>query len=103
MSIENPLTTSNAIARVTPPTLSPPIKLNPLKPDLGIFADDILDISQQGLNKQQSESHIQASKDIEQLANEVVRVSSTIGRARSLGNLSTKQALALYNQIASLL
>lgn len=39
----------------------------------------------------------------EETANEFVRVSSSIGRAASAGQLSREEAVAIYRQIASLL
>jgi len=41
--------------------------------------------------------------DAEQAANEFIRVSSSIGRAASAGQLSREEAVAIYRQIASLL
>jgi len=103
MSIANPLTASNAITRVKPPTITASAKPNPISPDLGVFSDDILDISTKGLEKQQAETQINASQEISNIESDVVRVSSSIGRAKSLGNLSSEQAAALYKKIASLL
>lgn len=39
----------------------------------------------------------------EEAANEFIRVSSSIGRAASAGQLSREEAVAIYRQIASLL
>ena len=103
MSIATPLTASNAIARVIPSTITPQSKSKPIKPELGVFAKDILEISKQGLEKQRSEAQLNASKEINDIASDVVRVSSSIGRAKSLGNLTTEQAAALYQKISSLL
>jgi hypothetical protein len=47
--------------------------------------------------------HIEASRKIGDIANEVVKVSSTIGRAHSVDNLSNHQASELYNKITNLL
>lgn len=41
--------------------------------------------------------------DVEQAANEFIRVSSSIGRAATSGQLSREEAVAIYRQIASLL
>ncbi len=41
--------------------------------------------------------------DAEQAANEFIRVSSSIGRAATSGQLSREEAVAIYRQIASLL
>jgi hypothetical protein len=73
------------------------------KAKLGEFADDILDISTLGIDKQRKEAQLLASKEINDIANDVIRVSSSIGRARTLGNLTDSQATNLYNKIAALL
>lgn len=70
---------------------------------LGEFADDILNISTIGHEKQRAEAQLQATQEINDIANDVIRVSSSIGRARTLGNLSNSQATSLYNKIAALL
>ena len=103
MSIANPLTASNAIARAIPSTISPQSKPKTVKPDLGVFAKDVLEISKEGLKKQQNEAQLNASKEINDIASDVVRVSSSIGRAKSLGSLTTEQAASLYQKISSLL
>jgi len=108
MSIANPLTASSDLQRVPRPSLSPLPEGNPAKTDLGVYSNDILEISQQGLEKQKAETQVNAqqqatSADIDKLAKDVVRVSSTIGRAKSSGTLNAQQATALYNKIASLL
>lgn len=103
MSIANPLTASSMIQRTFMLKPEEPSKEKPLKPDLGVFENDIVKISQLGLEKQQKETQVEASRKIEDIANEVIRISSTIGRARSVGNLTNNQASNLYNKIASLL
>lgn len=70
---------------------------------LGEFADDILNISTLGHEKQSKEAKLQASQQINDIANDVIRVSSSIGRARTLGNLTNSQATSLYKKIAALL
>lgn len=70
---------------------------------LGEFADDILNISTLGHEKQSKEAKLQASQQINDIANDVIRVSSSIGRARTSGNLTNSQATNLYNKIAALL
>jgi len=105
MSISTPLTASSNIQRITPATINKP-QPSPLKPaftNLGEFSADILEISKQGIVKQQTETQISASKEINKIATDAVRVSSSIGRAQSQGNLSNKQAIELYNKIARLL
>ncbi|PKG81132.1 hypothetical protein CXF85_20475 [Colwellia sp. 75C3] len=98
----NPLTASSDIARaVTKISTSQPQK-SPIKPTLGSFADDVLKISTLGLDKQQKEIQIDASNKIEDVANEVIRISSSIGRAKAIGNLTYTQAINLYNKISHL-
>ena len=70
---------------------------------LGEFADDILTISTLGHEQQRKEAQLQASQKINDIANDVIRVSSSIGKARTLGNLTNSQAANLYNKIAALL
>jgi len=102
MSISTPLTASSDIQRISAATINKP-QSNQLETDLGEFSADILEISKQGIAKQQTETQISASKDINKIATEVIRVSSSIGRAQSQGNLSNEQAIELYNKIAKLL
>tara|TARA_R110001583_G_scaffold86759_2_gene226560 strand:+ start:6786 stop:7100 length:315 start_codon:yes stop_codon:yes gene_type:complete len=104
MSIATPLTAGSEIQRSSAVSKTiAVVKEKPLKPDLGAFSKDIVEISKLGLEKQQKESQIEASRKIEDIASEVIRISSTIGRARSIGNLTNSQATSLYNKIASLL
>lgn len=103
MSIATPLTASSDISRNLDLRIKITGKEKPLKPDLGIFSTDVVEISRLGIEKQQKEIQIEASREIEDIANEVIRVSSTIGRARSVGNLTNNQATNLYNKIAALL
>jgi len=71
---------------------------------LGEFADDILTISTLGHEKQRTDAQLQASNKInDDIANDAIRVSSSIGKARILGNLTNSQATNLYNKIAALL
>ncbi len=103
MSAIPPLTASSDIARSSPKETPPFTKGSPLKPHLGAFAADVVNISSLGVEKQQKEIEVNAARKIEDIANEVVRVSSTIGRARSVGSLTNSQASELYNKIASLI
>lgn len=103
MSIANPLTASSAIQRAFIPKSDELSKENPIKPNLGVFESDIVEISQLGLEKQQKETQVEAARNIEDIANEVIRINSTIGRARSINNLTNNQATDLYNKISSLL
>jgi hypothetical protein len=103
MSVSNPLTASSDISRSLVFNGSSPTKEKPLQPDLGVFSQDIVEISQLGIEKQQKETQVEAVRKIEDIANEVIRVSSTIGRARSVGNLTNSQATILYSKIAALM
>lgn len=103
MSIATPLTASSAIARSFGSKIEVTRKEKPVKPDLGAFSTDVVEISRLGLEKEQKETQIEASRKIEGIADEVVKISSTIGRARSVGNLTNNQAINFYNKIASLL
>ncbi len=71
----------------------------PLKPDL----TDLVTVSRQGIEKQQQANQLEASKQIEDIANDAIRVTSSIGKARSVGGLTNSQATELYNEIAKLL
>ena len=103
MSIANPLTAKSDIQRSFMPKAQALSKEKALKPDLGVYSKDIVEISKLGHEKQQKEIQIEASREIEDIANEVIRVSSSIGRARSVGSLTHHQATSLYNKIATLL
>ena len=70
---------------------------------LGEFADDILNISTLGQEKQRTEAQLEANIKINDIANEVVKVSTSIGKARFSGSLTHSQATDLYNKIAAIL
>lgn len=105
MIMSNPLTAASDIQRA--------IKLSPMQsdtrmksafgPNLGEFANDVLKVSDLGREKLQKEQQLEQSQEIREIANDVVRVSSSIGRARSSGGLTSHQATSLYNKIAALL
>ena len=103
MSILNPLTASYDIQRSLAPKVAINGKENPLKPNLGVFSADIVEISILGIEKQQKEAQLEASREVKDIANEVIKINSTIGKARSVGNLTKHQASDLYNKISSLL
>lgn len=103
MSVANPLTATSDIQRSFTSKEPLTIKEKPIKPDFGVFSEDIVKISQLGIEKQQKETQTEAVRKIEDIADDVVRISTTIGRARSVGNLTNSQATQLYNKIASLL
>ncbi len=103
MSLATPLTASSVIQRSLPVNIEDICKEKPLLPDLGKFESDIVTISHLGIEKQQKEAQIEASRKIEEIANDVIKISSTIGKARSVGSLTNSQASSLYNKIALLL
>jgi len=70
---------------------------------LGEFADDILNISTLGQEKQRTEAQLEASIKINEIASEVIKVSTSIGKARFSGSLTHSQATDLYNKIAAIL
>jgi len=103
MSIANPLTASSEIQVAFIGKTEGRAKEIPLKPDLGPYARDVVNISTLGIEKQQKEIQVEATRQIDNIANEVIRLSSSIGKARSVGNLTHSQATTLYKQIANLL
>lgn len=105
MSSANLLTAASDIQRaLTPrPNQSNISKDKALKPDFGEFEKDMLSISSLAQEKLQKEKQIQTNQEIDNIANEVIRISSSIGKARSTGGLTSSQATELYNKIASLL
>jgi len=103
MSIANPLTASSEIQRAFIPKQVGADKETPLKPDLGIYAKDVLEISKLGLERQQKETQVHASRNIDNIANEVIKISSSIGKEKAVGNLTHSQATNLYNKISGLL
>lgn len=108
MLASNPLTASTDIQK-SASTLKPLVKeIGPMVnkvngENLGEFTDDILNISTLGRKKQRQETQLETSQKINDIANDVIRVSSSIGRARTSGNLTNSQATNLYNKIAALL
>jgi hypothetical protein len=103
MSIANPLTASSVIPQASKILITKGTKEKTFKPDLAIFSQDVLEISTLGIVKLKKQTQLAGSKKIEDIANNVIRVSSTIGRAKFVGTLTNSQATYLYNKIASLL
>jgi hypothetical protein len=103
MSIATPLTASSVIQRSIMPTSAEVSKDKPLKSDLGVYAKDVVEISKLSIEKEQKETQLEATRSIEGIASEVIKISSSLGKARSTGNLTNSQATTLYNKIASLL
>lgn len=71
----------------------------PVKPGL----TELVEISTIAIEKQQQATQLSASKQIKEIAIDVVKVSSTIGKAQSSNNLTNNQATELYQKIAKLL
>ncbi|WP_440875610.1 hypothetical protein [Thalassotalea sp. PLHSN55] len=104
MSVANPLTAASDIAKVKPELSSVSLaKEKPLKPDLKEFSADVVEISSLAQEKLAKETQVEATRKIEDIASQVIRISSSIGKAKSMGNLTNQQATELYNKIASLL
>jgi len=103
MSIANPLTAGSEIQTALIAKPAEIVKEKPLKPELGVYTSDVVKISNLGIEKQQKEAQVEATRQIDNIANEVIRVSSSIGKAKAVGNLTHSQATTLYKQIANLL
>jgi hypothetical protein len=95
VDIQKIATTFKQLAEVTGGTVN--------EKKLGEFADDILNISTLGHEKQRIEAQLQATQKTNDLPTDVIKVSSSIGKSRVLGNLTNSQATNLYNKIAALL
>lgn len=59
--------------------------------------------TRQDISLLQQAAPVDNRNQAEETANEFIRVSSSIGRATSAGQLSREEAVAIYRQIASLL
>ncbi|MFT7005707.1 MAG: hypothetical protein ACJAXJ_000206 [Colwellia sp.] len=70
---------------------------------LATAISDLVEISKLATEKQQQATQLNASKQIEEVATDVVKISTTIGKARSSNNLTNSQAIELYQKIAKLL
>lgn len=104
MSIANPLTAGSEIQRVATSKRQPEKTAESPEKSFGIFAEDVLEISSLGREKLQKENQIDAAnRQIEQIAKEFIRVSSSIGKSEVANNLNHEQATSLYKAIASLL
>lgn len=74
------------------------IEVQPLEPKLS----DLVEISKIAIEKQQA-PQLDATNQIKEIALDVIKVSSTIGKARTSNNLTNSQATELYKKIAQLL
>lgn len=105
MSIISPLTAGSEIVRAKPQISAPLItENNNIKGSsvFGEFANDIVKISSLGQEKQQTERQLNDS-NVDNIANEVIRINTSIGKSKSLGNLTNSQATELYRSISQLL
>ena len=104
MSIANPLTAGSEIQRVSISNTRQEKKSETPEQSFGVFAQDVLEISSLGREKLQKENQVDAAnRQIEQIAKEFIRVSSSIGKNKVANNLNHEQATTLYKAIASLL
>ncbi|WDE12153.1 hypothetical protein [Thalassomonas haliotis] len=104
MSIANPLTAGSEIQRVAVTSQTQVKPTTAPEKSFGVFAEDVLEISSLGREKLQKENQLDAAnRQIEQIAKEFIRVSSSIGKSEVANNLSHEQATALYKAIAALL
>ena len=103
MSVANPLTAGSEIsfAGLSRDGMLSAESVSEKK--FGVFAADIVEISAIGRDKLQKVTQVEASREIDKIANEVVRISSSIGKAQSVGNLSHDQAAELYKEISLML
>jgi len=103
MPAVSPLTAGIEINRANTSTADTSAKAPYLQSTFGQNASDVVNISSLAREKLQQENQLEASQKINEIADDVIRVTSTIGRAKSSGNLSQSQATELYNKIANLL
>jgi len=103
MSIVNPLTVNSDIARANSASNSLPMINTEIKSSYNEFNGDTVEISSLGSKRLQEDKQSQTTRKIEDVANEAISLSSTIGRIDFTGNLNHAQAKELYNKIASLL
>jgi hypothetical protein len=96
----NPLTASNDISLVSLGQNDSVDNKSQQSP-FGEFSQDIVSISKLARQQQQTEQNTEAN--INAIARDAVRVTSTIGQAKASGNLTQAQAEALYKKIAALL
>ncbi|MDP2561580.1 hypothetical protein [Psychrobium sp. 1_MG-2023] len=73
------------------------------KPDLGEFKKEVVQVTQLAREKQQQEQGLQALSQDKPQANEAIRVSSSLGKSQSVGQLTETQAIKIYKQIANIL
>ena len=97
-TIIEPFSATSTVEKKSSEFLTSNSASNELKPDTVTISNDAkqqLDLS--------GSTYAQTNRSIDQIANEVVRVSSSIGQAQSQGNLNAEEANKLYHEIAALL
>jgi len=97
-TIIEPFSATSTVEKKSSELLTSNSASNELKPDTVTISNDAkqqLDLS--------GSTYAQTNRSIDQIANEVVRVSSSIGQAQSQGNLNAEEANKLYHEIAALL
>ena len=104
MSVASPLTAGSeiAVSSITEQRTSVVDETNLSQSQFGQFNQDIVTISKLAREKQQ-QSERSAEQEIQQIATDVIRVTSTIGLSKAAGNLTETQASKLYKEIAALL
>ncbi|SFC45288.1 hypothetical protein [Pseudoalteromonas denitrificans] len=100
MSIAIPLTAGSEIQKTS--VIRDQVNTTKSESKFGDFSNDIVKISQLARQKQLNEKS-ESNQNSHSITSESVRVSSTIGKAKSISNLTQKQATQLYNEIASFL
>ncbi|WDD99364.1 hypothetical protein [Thalassomonas actiniarum] len=104
MSIANPLTAGIETQRVAVASPTQVKATETPETSFGVFAEDVLEISSLGREKLQKENQLDAAnRQIEQIAKEFIRVSSSLGKSEVANNLNHEQATTLYKAIAALL
>ncbi len=104
MPTTNPVNTNSTIIQhglnmKTSTLNAEPTSVKTGAPDLS----DLVEISKLATERQQQKTQLETSKRIKEVAVDVVKISSTIGKAQSSNNLTNNQAIELYQKIAKLL
>ena len=75
---------------------------NPIAPTKPSFSE-VVDISETAVEKYNQSQAFDNNKVKDKIAEDIIRVTSTIGRSGSARNLTNNQATAIYQQIEKLL
>ena len=81
MSISNTLTASSFIQSSIMSIPADVTQDNPLITNLSIYDKGVAEISKLGIEKQQKEIQVEASRGIADIASKMISIDSTIGRA----------------------